>query len=213
MGLDAVRVRVVDLDALGDPGPSALDPAERARADAFRDELERRRYVAAHAELRRELAEAIGGSPAAVRITREPCPACGGPHGRPVTDGVHFSLSRSGRFAAIALADEPCGVDIEGVQDPARLTGLDLFAPGEPAGDPLGTWVRKEALLKATGEGLTRSMATLRADTATADGTVRDLLLPPGMRGAVAVGAPRLTDAPSAPGKVRALASPPESIL
>lgn len=194
MDLRAVRVRVVDLDAPADGDSTALDGVERERAARLRDATDRRRYVSAHVELRRVLGDATGVAAGDVVILRAPCLACGEPHGKPFTRGTHFSLSRSGRWAAIALAGGPCGVDIEQAQDAMRLAPLhaDVVAPGEPLppgpDGVLRTWVRKEALLKATGAGLTRPMTGVRADEAMSRGLLRDLDgLPGGLVGAVAV--------------------------
>ncbi|AMM21963.1 hypothetical protein AX769_19710 [Frondihabitans sp. PAMC 28766] len=194
MALSDVRVRVVDLDTAPGGDSTTLDTAERERAARLRDATDRRRYVTAHVELRRVLGDATGVAAVDVEILRAPCLACGEAHGKPVTRGAHFSLSRSGRWAAIALAEEPCGVDIEQAQDATRLAPLhaDVVTPGEPLPPgPLGllrTWVRKEALLKATGAGLTRPMTEVRADQALARGILRDLDgLPSGLVGAMAV--------------------------
>lgn len=183
-------VYVIDLDAASAPPEGAstpLDAAERERAGRFRDERDRLRYIAAHIALREVLGDAQGCDPASVRILRAPCRACGGPHGKPFTDGgPHFSLSRSGRWALIAIADEPVGVDVEEPQDPGRLDAIraDVLAPGETTsgtpGDLLRVWVRKEAQLKASGDGLTRSMASFSVDP-----RVVDLVLSHGLVGAV----------------------------
>jgi 4'-phosphopantetheinyl transferase len=190
----SVRILVVRLDSSPDAGAQdaaldLLDDAERERAAAFAHATDRRRYVLAHAALRREVGEVTGVAPATLRILRAPCLSCGGPHGKPVTDGVHFSLSRSGDWAAIAIDPVAAvGIDLEIRQgddllEPLRST---VLACGEDSDDLLRTWVRKEALLKLSGAGLTRSMTTLRAD----DASVRDLSLPAssGLVGAVAGG-------------------------
>ncbi|GAA4664119.1 4'-phosphopantetheinyl transferase family protein [Frondihabitans cladoniiphilus] len=186
---------LVDLDAEGGDEAAAsaahpwLDEAERARAAALTEADDRRRYVQAHLVLRRLLGEARGVLPAEVRIPRSPCLACGDLHGRPVVPGgPHFSLSRSGRWAAIAIdEDARVGIDIEIAQAASRLEPLrsELLSDGETAGPDglLRLWVRKEAYLKATGAGLTRPMSTVGADELRA---VVDLELPDGLVGALA---------------------------
>ncbi|URN13561.1 4-phosphopantetheinyl transferase [Streptomyces radiopugnans] len=79
-----------------------LSEEERARCAAFVREADRDRYRVAHTALRLELAAVLGTDPAAVPLTREPCPLCGGPHGRPAVPGnpVHFSLSHARRRGA-----------------------------------------------------------------------------------------------------------------
>ncbi|MBF4576125.1 4'-phosphopantetheinyl transferase superfamily protein [Frondihabitans sp. VKM Ac-2883] len=184
-------VYVIDLDAASTPPDGAsipLDAAERERAGRFRDERDRRRYIAAHIALRELLGEARGCDLASVRILRAPCVVClEQDHGKPFVDGgPYFNLSRSGRWALIAIADEPVGVDVEEPQDPGRLDSIraDVLAPGETTSgtpdDLLRVWVRKEAQLKASGDGLTQSMASFSVDP-----RVVDLVLPHGLVGAV----------------------------
>lgn len=146
-----------------------LDADEQARAERLKRPGDRRVYIAGHAQLRRLLGERLGHDPAALRFVREPCPGCGAPHGRPALPGapVHFSLSHSGEFALIGLADRPVGVDLEVVADPALVDdvarALHPREHGELAELPEGPravaftrcWTRKEAHLKGTGEGIT----------------------------------------------------------
>ena len=133
---------------------------------------DRQRMTAGAAVARLVLGAALGTPPAELPIDRT-CPACGSAHGRPrLPDdaGLHFSVSHSGDCAVVAvLPGTPVGVDVEAV---------GRFAPGEvgdladcalaecerahldrlPAVDrPRAftvSWVRREAVLKATGEGL-----------------------------------------------------------
>jgi 4'-phosphopantetheinyl transferase len=94
------------------------------------------------------------------------CPQCGSSdHGRPVVlpvDGnpsPHVSLGRAGDLAVVAVSPEaPVGVDVERLDAP-RFAGFDAVAlhPHEIAPTletRAVTWVRKESLLKATGDGL-----------------------------------------------------------
>ena len=87
------------------------------------------------------------------------CARCGGGgHGQPYVDGdpVHLSLSRApGLVVAAVSTAGPVGVDAEPAGS-ARFPGFEEVAahPQEDGRDPTVTWVRKEALLKATGWGL-----------------------------------------------------------
>lgn len=138
-----------------------LDARERARLQALRSAEAADRYACAHQLLRRVLAQRTGADPAALELTAT-CRTCGGPHGRPELVGhpeLHLSLSRAGQRVLVAITTAgPVGVDVELVS----ATGFDGFtavalAPSERADtvdERARTWVRKEALLKATRHGL-----------------------------------------------------------
>lgn len=88
-----------------------------------------------------------------------------GEHGKPYAEnGVFFSVSHSGRIAAIAVDEAEIGLDVEHLADEGRLKIADRFYhPAErayvmAAEDLLRAfseiWTRKEAYLKMTGEGI-----------------------------------------------------------
>jgi 4'-phosphopantetheinyl transferase len=146
-----------------------LDDRERAFACRLRSTRERARYVAAHVALRDILGRYCAVSPAAIRFDRST-------RGRPVVGapatarGLHFSLSRSGAIAVVAIArGRVMGVDVEqrgGAADvDMDAVGGAFFPDGEraalaaaePAARPdafLRLWTRREAALKARGLGL-----------------------------------------------------------
>ena len=127
------------------------------------------------------LAAATGVGPAELEFTRT-CVRCGHPsHGRPrlVPAVVEFSVSRSERWAAVAVAPVPVGVDVE---DAGREVTADDLAPvlsaaerrwaiGREAADVLGVWVMKESVGKAMGVGIaeadTFSVVSLDVDDLT----------------------------------------------
>lgn len=160
---------------------------ERARADTFVRAEDRHRFIAQHALLRTLVGELTGGDPERLEVGAR-CPVCGGSgHGRPVlrTDAsMRLSASRSGQRVVVAVArgDAPIGVDVEptittgsvGVDavDAVDAVAFDLVAltPGErarvlarPEAEQsvarTAMWVRKEAVLKRVGVGLTVSPA------------------------------------------------------
>ncbi len=69
---------------LGPADLAGLDARETARAAAFVFPADRHRYQVAHVMLRRVLAGHLGTEPGRLTFGRQPCPACGGPSGRPV---------------------------------------------------------------------------------------------------------------------------------
>ncbi|WP_162616505.1 4'-phosphopantetheinyl transferase family protein [Xylanimonas allomyrinae] len=107
------------------------------------------------------------GVDAPVTLVRR-CRVCGShAHGKPevaaaLAVGVHVSLAHTSARTAVVAATGPVGVDIEDVDAVAAhpVAGVLLSPAEHEAGHPLDaesltrTWVRKEALLKATGYGL-----------------------------------------------------------
>lgn len=155
-----------------------LGADERARAARFLLPVHRRRFVSGRAALRRILGSLLGCPPEAVELIQE-----GG--GKPVLPGSHplrFNLSHSGDRALLAVVlDHDVGVDLETLR--ADVATLDLaerfFSPWEreellALPDParlaafFACWTRKEAFLKARGDGLRLPLdsfdVTLRPD-------------------------------------------------
>ncbi|MBV2354035.1 4'-phosphopantetheinyl transferase superfamily protein [Streptomyces sp. J2-1] len=184
-----------------------LDAEERARARAFRHIRDRDAYVVAHAALRSVLGVLLGMRAEALPLVREPCAGCGGPHGRPAlsTPGVHFSLSHSGGLVLVALAEEPVGVDVEGLATAqAVLSAQSALHPVEAdelarlpaparAASFTRAWVRKEAYLKGLGTGLVRDPALDYVGTGPRPAApdphwaLRDVTVPTGYAAAVAL--------------------------
>jgi 4'-phosphopantetheinyl transferase len=146
---------------------AVLSPAERARADRFVRACDRRRFVVARARLRHLLGERLNTSPRAVRFAYGPAgkPALA-PHHGPTT--LRFNVSHCGDVAAFVLMDGcEVGIDIEEVRplpDADDIAAL-VFSEREriayralpPAAKFSGFfngWTRKEAFVKAVGDGL-----------------------------------------------------------
>ena len=146
-----------------------LDEHERDRLARFRRPADRGRYLAAHALARLVLAPLVGTAADALAFDRT-C-RCGAPHGKPVLpSGPGFSLSHAGELVGVAVRpDGPVGLDVEQLRDVADLDALagHVHSPAErsrPCPDPAGffrTWTRKEALVKATGDGLSAPMTAI----------------------------------------------------
>lgn len=141
-----------------------LDASEQARAEKLKTDLLRRRYVAAHALLRKVLAGFVNQSPEKLRIAQAE-------HGKPYltdTPELAFNLSHSGDAVLIAAAwNCRLGVDMEFCKFRTSLDGLvdKCFAEEEiaywrqlPESEKVEAfyrfWTRKEAFVKATGRGI-----------------------------------------------------------
>ncbi|MEU4273230.1 4'-phosphopantetheinyl transferase superfamily protein [Streptomyces sp. NPDC026092] len=168
--LDLWLIRRPEGPDAGGLDTSELDPVERHRADSFIRPADGLLYAAAHVALRRLLGRYTDTPPQDVRFVREPCPGCGGAHGRPAVAprSLHFSLSHSAGLALVGVAAVPVGVDVEKLprQETVEVCGRALH-PGErdELADVQGAertarfgriWTRKEAFLKGIGTGLSR---------------------------------------------------------
>jgi len=138
---------------------------EEDRFQSFSTDALRSRWGAARGTLREVLGRALACAPAEVRFRYAA-------HGKPQLAGsaLRFNISHSGALAVIALARFEVGVDVE-LPRKRRSDAIArrFYAPGEierlfaQADDPLRAdaffrlWTCKEAFLKATGEGLSRS--------------------------------------------------------
>jgi 4'-phosphopantetheinyl transferase len=152
---------------------------ERGRARGFKFDRDRHRFVAARGMLRAILGGWLGRDPHALQFAA-------GDHGKPYLsdDAVFFNAAHSENHALIVLADRsPVGVDIEVVRDlPDALDIADRFFTPREADTLRGLpapqrriaffqcWTRKEAYVKALGEGLLRPLDSFGVTT-TADGT------------------------------------------
>jgi 4'-phosphopantetheinyl transferase len=144
-----------------------LSRAERERAARFAFTRDRNRFIVARAILR----QLLGG------YLREPSQGVvleTLAHGKPILaatsriPGLRFNLSHSHRFALFAFClQREVGIDLEEIKPQVVFEGIEsrYFSPDEraeletlhPDLRPEGfflCWTRKEAYLKATGEGL-----------------------------------------------------------
>lgn len=125
----------------------------------FRFEKDRLRYAVSHAALREILALYAGRAPGQLLFQEEA-------NGKPALDppAVSFNLTHSGDLALVAVAPAGrIGVDIEQLRPVADADAIAerLFTPEEREAAARGgaaeffrIWTRKEALVKASGEGL-----------------------------------------------------------
>ena len=186
-----------------------LDGQERARGDRFVFSTDRAHYTAAHGLVRHVLASYLGIPPAEVIYGY-------GPHGKPylVMAGapavLRFNISHSANLClcAVTLGRE-VGVDIEWIRVDQDHRGIAdrYFSPAERAAllalpvEQLVSafydcWTRKEAHLKATGDGLRVPLDSFDVPV------IRETRSPP----AAGRHGPRLMSLPAVPGFAAALA-------
>lgn len=170
LAADTVHVWRLDLEpeAAARSGLWAvLDADEAARAAAFVFERDRDRFVAAHALLRQILGAYLGAPAADLGFVH-------GPHGKPAlaspwsASDLRFNLSHSQAVGLCAVTrGHDLGVDVEGIRELDDLEALAervCSARERAALDRLSgparrsaffhVWARKEAFVKALGEGL-----------------------------------------------------------
>jgi 4'-phosphopantetheinyl transferase len=147
---------------------SSLAPDELARAARFVFPVDRERFVAARDALRQILARYIGCSPRQVHFGYSQ-------HGKPTlrapgaSTGLTFNLSHTRDLALCAVTrGREVGIDVEAIRpevaideiarttfSPAERSALAALPPGERLAAFFACWTRKEAYLKARGDGLT----------------------------------------------------------
>src|SRR5438309_580344 len=151
-----------------------LSPDEHGRAEQFQADEPRRQFVLGRAVMRQLLGACLNTAPSALVFGYGPR---GKPFLNPSTSGgdVRFNLSHSGRLVIIALAHGcEVGVDLEQIDRVADwlLLAERIFSSRElcefralPASKQRVTffngWTRKEAYLKATGDGLTDDLPAI----------------------------------------------------
>lgn len=199
----------VSAAGLGWLDASLLEVGERERQRRFSRAPDRRSFLTGHVLLRRMLAARLRRPPATLRLYRELCPLCGGPHGRPALDapgaGLHYSLSRTAELVLVAIADAPVGVDVEALPEAATVTEVvralhpqerEEILTAHPTERPqvfARLWTRKEAYLKGVGSGIAVeldavNLAARPGDAEPSGWTVHDVSVPVGFAAAVALG-------------------------
>ncbi|GAA3728813.1 4'-phosphopantetheinyl transferase superfamily protein [Salinactinospora qingdaonensis] len=152
---------------------------------------DRDRYAVAHALARLLCAREAGCSPQQVTFELY-CGRCaaldeprGEPHGKPrpvgVAAGLEISITHSGQRVGVALTQgAPVGLDVEHVRDDRDIEGIAEHALTRVEREALAThspaertrafftyWSRKEALLKATGQGLSGGLNSVTVSGST----------------------------------------------
>jgi len=150
---------------------AALSPDERRRAERYRFERDRLRFIAARGVLRDLVGRYVGRPPGEVKFTY-------GSHGKPELDGgavgarLAFNVSHSRDAALYAFTrDIAVGLDVEFIRHDVACLEIAgrLFSSGEAAALRalpeesrvaafFNCWVRKESYIKGLGEGLSHDL-------------------------------------------------------
>jgi 4'-phosphopantetheinyl transferase len=175
-----------------------LSDAERRRAERFRFERDRRRFIVGRARLRELLAARLGVPPEAVELVY-------GDNGKPALaqryadSGWRFNIAHCDDVAVYAFSrDSDIGIDIEAIREIPEADAIAArffsrreyaaYAALAPRERPVGfleCWTRKEAVVKALGDGL--SMPVDELDVSRAPGWSLHSFSPlPGFIGALA---------------------------
>lgn len=163
-----VHVWTAWLDRADESAGDILDANERRRAQRFRFQRDRDRYVARRAFVRKVLGDYQGMDPGRLRFRVSVA-------GRPELDppnAISFNVSHSAGLAVLAVARHaPVGVDVERartLENTLDMAPLSLSAAesawllqlpeGRRSGAFLRLWTRKESVVKAMGLGLAASL-------------------------------------------------------
>lgn len=159
-------------DLLGEAGDGApwLQPGERARLAGLGSPARRQSFLAGRWLARRLLAAALGGEAAAMPAEID---SLGRSH-VPGAPGLNLSITHSGDWVAVALADAPVGIDLEGLRARGDLLALAAMVHSHAQCQAIAAldeaarllafyrcWTLKEAWLKRQGLGL--DFARMRA--------------------------------------------------
>ncbi|MGG6267258.1 4'-phosphopantetheinyl transferase family protein [Leptolyngbya sp. AN03gr2] len=159
LGANDVHVWQVNLDAIA-VSIELLSIDEQARANRFKFEQHRRRFIAGRGFLRSQLAKYLNTDPTSLKFDY-------GTHGKPFLkdSSIQFNLAHSEHLALLAVSlDRAIGIDIEPIRAVEQLEALvaRFFLPSEARtiqAQPelfFQYWTCKEAFLKATGTGLSK---------------------------------------------------------
>lgn len=136
--------------------PVELQQINKIRVPSLKENFKRSRYF-----LRHILSVFLNTHPSALNFHT-------GKGQKPYLDGLEYNITRSGDFIIIAVSQQSIGIDIEYIKPSFDFTDICEQHFHEEEQNWVNkeslrfftVWTRKEAVLKATGEGLTDDMAT-----------------------------------------------------
>lgn len=200
-----IEVWVVNTDAPVSVQQSCMDllgRKERERVGRLHRPRDRAAFLVAHGILRVLLGQRLGLDPQQINFQQHA-------RGKPYIPGcsLKYNISHSGTWAAIAITQGlELGVDIEEIDrrietgaiarryfHPAEIEKLNhQKTDQERRAQFFRYWTRKEAYIKALGDGLLAPLATINTEALVRPWVIEELKAPPGYAGALAYcGTPR----------------------
>lgn len=175
---------------------SVLSPDESTRLEQFRTQADRNRFLVGRGLLRQIAGDYLKIAAASLQFVYGPFAKPGLPN-----SNLHFNLAHSGELIVYAFSTrQAVGIDIEQITPSVDIQAtapqfcsareieeLTQLAEEDRRRPFFRLWVRKEAFLKATGQGFSSFDSTKPLPSAGDNWQVEDLDIAPGYVGAVAV--------------------------
>lgn len=196
LGDSEVHIWEVNLDEVQ---LNHLSADEQVRADRFKFEQHRKRFIAGRSFLRSLLARYLQAKPMSLEFEYSP-------HGKPfLKSRLQFNLAHSQHLALYAVTyDRAIGIDLEAIRSIADLDALvqRFFLPSEYKAIQAEKslffqyWTCKEAFLKATGTGLSKlkeleienaQLKTIPVEARSRNWYLQQLTVPSNFAGAIVV--------------------------
>lgn len=150
--------------------PNCLSAIEFERAQLFKQDEQKQRYILVRSALRKILAAYLNIDPLTVEFS---CNEYGKPELAKNSSNIYFNLSHSGDLAAFAISNAPVGIDIEKqriLKNPIDLAKrffssaeCALLEKKQNSDEQLALffrlWTAKEAMLKGLGVGIANHLA------------------------------------------------------
>lgn len=145
-------------EEIRDSYAAVLSEMELQKADRFLKPADSKSYIVRKYFLRKALSKFLKCTPEAIHFQQSA-------NKKPAIDGIQFNLSHSENLVAVVLSTCPIGIDVEFIKKDFSYDIMldDCFSLTEQMliNKDIGSsinfytlWTRKEALLKASGEGL-----------------------------------------------------------
>ena len=171
LGNDETHVWYARLDSLATDSSSLLSREEQDRAESYHFPRDRHNYILRHGIFRQLISLYSNMEPQQIQFEYNDTgkPSLANPYEEP---NLFFNQSHSAGLAVYAFTRTgDVGIDVEHIHEVADISGIAnaYFAPTESialrilSGENktkafFNCWVRKEAVIKATGEGLSQSL-------------------------------------------------------